>query len=832
MKLILKDFQEVAVENLYIQALDAKRSAQVVGEQALVLASPTGSGKTMIATHLMERILEGDDDHVGDEEATFLWLTDQPDLNEQSKRKILSASSVFGFPDVRTIEADFDQERFDPGKAYFLNIQKLGKGTHLVSAGDERNYTIWETISNTIEATPGSFWLVLDEAHKGMLEDKEQKLAATIVQKFVKGSPNEIPAVPLILGISATPERFVELLKGTGRIQRPVTVNPEDVRASGLLKETIALFHPTERQPSDWSLLRASAEKLNRYAERWDTYWKKEGDPLVEPVLVVQVEDGKKGQSVSETDLEKVLADLEDAFGRPLADDEIGHSFDEHSAIPVGDRSLRYVSPSDIQDDEALHVVLFKKSLNTGWDCPRAEVIMSFRKAEEYTNIAQLVGRLVRTPLARSIHANDFLNSVSLYLPHYDKKALKKVIDYLSKPETGLAAAPEFIEGDDLLELPRDEEKGELFELAETLPTYTVERVSKASNVRRLIRLGRALTYDKLDPTAFESFRQLVISTLNEERKRLAKTAAFKKAIKEGAQIDVRGVKVTYGVESEDEELDESFEAVAAVSRNIDDLHSQSGRKLGEGLHIAYVKARVSSNSIKPGQAKLELATLLDDAKTAKKLEDKAGKLFQAETDKHKAAIRDLSEARRDTYRKLRRQAAKPQSEELELPELYPTKKNQETYKKHLYADENGDFSCKLQSEWEEDVVAAELARGDELLGWLRNIPRKSWALCIPYDHDGDRPMFPDFLFFRKQGDGLVVDVLEPHSLNQDDSSSKAKGLADFAAEHGDDFGRIELIIKEKGKLLRLDVNQDAVRDKVRAVSDNQHLKQLFESAG
>ncbi len=421
------------------------------------------------------------------------------------------------------------------------------------------------------------------------------------------------------------------------------------------------------------------------------------------------------------------------------------------------------------------------------------------------------------------------MNSVSLYLPHYDTKALKAVIDYLSSPETGLAAAPEFIEGSDLLELPRDKDKAKLFKLAETLPTYSVERVSKASNVRRLIRLGRALSYDKLDTGAFEAFRKLVVSTLDDERKRLAKTADFKKAIKEGARIDVRGVNVAYGVETEeDEELDESFEAVAAVSRNIDDLHAQSGRKLGEGLHIAYVKARVANDSIKPGQAKLELAALLDDAKTTKALEDKAGKVFQVETDKHKAAIRDLPEARRDTYRKLRRQATKPQTEELELPELYQASKGEQTYKKHLYADDKGNLSCTL-NEWEKSTVEAELARGDEVLGWLRTIPRKSWAFTVPYDHDGDRPMYPDFLFFRKQGDGIVVDVLEPHALSHDDSSSKAKGLADFAAEHGDDFGRIELIVKEKGKLLRLDVNQDGVRDKVRAVSDNQHLKQLFE---
>ena len=64
------------------------------------------------------------------------------------------------------------------------------------------------------------------------------------------------------------------------------------------------------------------------------------------------------------------------------------------------------------QQDMRLRVVLFKLSLNTGWDCPRAEVMMSFRAAADATYIAQLVGRMVRTPLARRIVDVESLNTV------------------------------------------------------------------------------------------------------------------------------------------------------------------------------------------------------------------------------------------------------------------------------------------------------------------------------------------------------------------------------------------------------------------------------------
>jgi type III restriction enzyme len=824
LKIILRDFQFNIVEQLYDHARAAKREAEEGREQALVLASPTGSGKTMIATALMEHIVEGVDDHAPDEEAVFLWLTDQPDLNEQSRRKILAASSNFGPSDLVTIESDFDEERFAPGKVYFLNIQKLGRGNHLVTSRDDRQFTIWETVSNTVAAERGSFWLVLDEAHKGMLEGAEAKQAATIVQKFIKGSLGEIPAIPLILGISATPDRFVELLKGTARTERKVPVRPEDVRASGLLKETLVLYHPTDKQPSDWSLLRASAAKVERYAEQWSGYCEAEGETMVDPVLVVQVEDAGGG-NVTKTDLVEALGVLEDVLG-PLNEQQVAHCFQEGHAIDVGQRALRYISPADIQDDAALRVVFFKLSLNTGWDCPRAEVIMSFRRAVDYTRIAQLVGRLVRTPLARNVVANDFLNSVSLYLPHYDAKALTTVVDYLTKPETGLAAAPDIVDGENVVELRRDEDKAELFQLAETLPTYSIERVSKASTVRRLLRLGRALAYDKLDGEAIENFRALAVSTLDNERKRLEKTRGFKRALKERAEIDVHGVTVRYGVEGIPEE---SYEAVPAVRQNIDDLYVQCGRKLGEGLHVAYLKARIAATkgSLKPVQAKLELATLLDDEKTIKTLEENAGARYKDEIEKHKAAIRQLTEARSDVYRKLRRQAANPEPEDLRLPQAYEAPRGKQNFTGHIYVDDRGGFNSDF-NDWETSVIKAELER-DDVVGWLRNVPRKSWALTVPYGED--HPMYPDFLFFRRLGAGIVVDILEPHSLSHADSAPKAQALANFALHEGQHFGRIELIIKDKGKLLRLDVNEDGLRDKVRIVADSRNLRELFESA-
>jgi type III restriction enzyme len=55
----------------------------------------------------MEWISAGDDLAAGDPRSTFLWVTDAPELNEQSKKKILATSEVFTPQRVETIEASF-----------------------------------------------------------------------------------------------------------------------------------------------------------------------------------------------------------------------------------------------------------------------------------------------------------------------------------------------------------------------------------------------------------------------------------------------------------------------------------------------------------------------------------------------------------------------------------------------------------------------------------------------------------------------------------------------------------------------------------------------------
>lgn len=85
--------------------------------------------------------------------------------------------------------------------------------------------------------------------------------------------------------------------------------------------------------------------------------------------------------------------------------------------------------------------------------------------------------------------------------------------------------------------------------------------------------------------------------------------------------------------------------------------------------------------------------------------------------------------------------------------------------------------------------------------------------------------MYPDFLILRSVGGGVVVDIVDPHSMGLADAPAKAAGLAKFAAQHADKFGRIELVVLDGKTSKRLDLTDETVRNKVRGIKLPEQLR-------
>ncbi len=827
MKLLLKEFQAEAVDELVSEMRHAAAEAAHRNKrQAVSLASPTGSGKTIIATAAIERILDGDADHPPERNAVFLWISDQPEINEQTRRKMLEASSTLGPSRLSVIDSSFDQGQLTPGRLYFLNTQKLGKDRTLVTLGDERRHTIWDTITRTAEATPDHFYffVFIDEAHRGMIEDaKDQEQAATIIQKFIKGSPGELPPVPLVVGVSATPARFQQLVAGSRTI-RPVLVPVERVRTSGLLKETITLYHPTETQPSDITMLRAAARTWREFTDHWADYCQAQDEPLVVPILVVQVEDATDKQ-ISKTNIPEAIAAVNDEVG-PLPDEAFAHAFQEGAARRLGEHDVRYLAPASIDGDADVRVVFFKTGLNTGWDCPRAEVMMSFRRAVDSTLIAQLVGRMVRTPLARRVDSDEFLNTVALYLPHFDTGGLDRVVANLTAPDHELVPPVDVERGEDVVVCSRNPALAECFEALQAVPTYVLPAPVRTNQVRRYLRLARLLEQDGLEPDASEAARTLLLSTLRTEYESVKDREDFKTGISEKAELNIRGIRLDYATG----DRSEAAGTLATSAENVDDMFDWAGRKLTEGLHKDFWRSRVLGDRADPAAAKLEIFHLASDPQVLDRIEKTARQRVSDLLRTHEAAIQRLPEGRKQEYADVRRRAGQPECARLSYPEIIEVRAAKDRRPRHLYVDDDGHFPCVLNT-WEAKVIGQALD-DPNVVGWLRNLDRKPWSLCVPYEFEGEaRGLYPDFLVFRRDGDDLTIDIVDPHSVSLEDAPAKALGLAKYAANHGHAFGHIHMIVVDDDRVQRLDLNDEVIRDRVKAVVSQGHLRLLFELA-
>ena len=129
----LFSFQKQAVNELRFRTAMALNNYRMLKiPQVVSLQAPTGSGKTIIMSALIEDILFGSEQFTEQQDAIFVWLSDSPQLNEQSKQKIeLKADRIRLDQCVVITDESFDMEVLEDGHIYFLNTQKLGKAANL-----------------------------------------------------------------------------------------------------------------------------------------------------------------------------------------------------------------------------------------------------------------------------------------------------------------------------------------------------------------------------------------------------------------------------------------------------------------------------------------------------------------------------------------------------------------------------------------------------------------------------------------------------------------------------------------------------------------------------
>lgn len=850
MKFTLKDYQDDAVRDVLTNLRIARDDwrGRYKRKNAFSLTAATGAGKTVMAAAVLEALFNGDDgfDFDRDPGAVVLWFSDDPSLNEQTRFRLMESSDRLQHTDLVVVENTFNRSRFDPGKIYFLNTQKLSKKSLLVRGfdGDEeyegtfpemrpdlRSHAIWDTIRNTIEDAALTLYLVLDEAHRGMGNENGEK--STIVKRLINGEKG-VPGIPVVWGISATVSRFNKAMEGAqGRSTLPaVTVDASRVQDSGLLKDTIVLDIPDEATGDfDTVLVRRAADKLRESTAEWAAYAaQQENGETVLPLMVLQVPN-----TPNPNDIGRALDSIFEQW-RDLEKTSVAHVFGEHRTQTFGKYSVPYIEPQRVQEDTSIRILIAKDAISTGWDCPRAEVMVSFRPASDQTYIAQLLGRLVRTPLARRIPGNDKLNSVDCLLPKFDKKTVENVVKALR--DGGGEAVPTgriLINPKEMKPNPDVPQK--VWNKFVSLPSQTrPQRGSKPAI--RLTALAHELASDGLLPDAGGKAHAAMHKMLDDFIAERSQAFTEKRA----AVMTVEGRTIIADLQS-GQTRDDLFQA-DADDAVVGDAYRHTARIISPDIARTYTIERAKRKPEADDDFDDALIEAREDVAVLHLMENmqilfdaEAKKLSDAWFAQYRGRIKELPDDRLETYRQILALSTEAQDMDLTQPVslVEPTKAREvdgsetdiPTYKQHLLCDEQGSYPVELDT-WEERVLKAEMKR-DGFKFWYRNPNRPSQdSLGIAYtDNDDTKIVRPDFIFFAELDEKIMVDIVDPHGFHLADALPKLQGLARYAETHSQFYRRIEAVAEVGGNLRVLNLSDP---DVCQAILEATNAESLYRS--
>lgn len=852
MKFTLKDYQRDAVRGALLNLKKAARLWRIESDRtAFSLTAVTGAGKTVMAAAALEALFHGDDDFEFDADpgAVVIWFSDDPSLNEQTRFRLMEASDRINHTSLVVVENTFNRAKFEAGKIYFLNTQKLGKNSLLVRGHDPaeleekagsllpetrpdlRAYTIWDTIQNTIEDPALTLYLVLDEAHRGMgaLSAASQSAKSTIVQRLINGV-GSVPGIPVVWGISATVERFNKAIESAGKhIKLPnVVVDAEKVQESGLIKDAILLDIPDESGDFDTVLVRRATDKLKASTEAWAAYAKQQQEAhMVVPLMVLQVPNTPNPDEIGRA--------LDTIFERypELPAASVAHVLGEHTTQRFGNHDVPYIEPQRVQDAIWVRVLIAKDAISTGWDCPRAEVMVSFRAATDRTHITQLLGRMVRSPLARRIPGNDRLNTVDCLLPKFNRKTVDDVVAGLMAGDESQGATPGRILVDYVEVTPDPNVPAALWDAFENLPSLTRPQRG-AKPARRLTALAHELASDDILPGAGRKAH----AHMHEVLDRFQEANQEKIQEKRQSVLVLEGKTVKADLQGGGKSLEDFWEA--ADMAVIDDAYRRAARIFSPDISRTYVEHLAGKVADRQDDPEAFLEAIVEARVTVAGLGlvGSVQAVFDAEADRLAKAwlqefgplIKQLGDDRREAYRLIVEMSAEPQAVALIKPaaryEATRAKEGDKSvelpiWQKHLLCDKDGRFPAELNG-WEQKVVEVESKR-DGFKFWYRNPQQPGQSsLGIAYlDGDDYKIVRPDFVFFAAHGDGKVlVDLVDPHGLHLADALNKLQGLALYAAAHADSYRRIVSVAEIKGVLRFLDLTREEVRAQIAVAKD------------
>ncbi len=382
MNINLKKYQEIALNDLVFNTshfLDRQGKGEVI-----VFQSPTGSGKTVVIAKFIEELIK----ERNKDDLCFIWLSiGKGELHIQSKK---SLESIFGgSPRVSLVEEEFGGSRviINRNEVVVANWEKLrskdGETKEwkniLMKDGEKVNFR--ELIAETNKKR--KIILIIDESHIGHTADRTKEI-------------REIISAEVVIEMSATPKKT----DSGARVEVNVKVNANDVIEQGMIKKELIIndgineISKDETDSQDLVLMTA----LNKRNELKKLFEKMGSD--INPLALIQIPNSDAGEA--KLDSIQVFLSKNDIT---VANGKL--------AIWLSDKKTENID-GIIDLNNKTDFLIFKQAIDTGWDCPRAHILIKLRESSSETFEIQIVGRILRMP-ERKHYDNEKLNTGYIY---------------------------------------------------------------------------------------------------------------------------------------------------------------------------------------------------------------------------------------------------------------------------------------------------------------------------------------------------------------------------------------------------------------------------------